>query len=229
LEAVARQGGLNAPDVALLNWILGRAHNNLGYAYWMVSEPSDLAEQCQAALREFRTALTYFEASGWLEGIANTRDNMGRVYTLLGQPDHAYDDVEEGLGLREGLGDAYRCALSYNSLAIAELRFGQPDYACQLAERALDIFEKQEAQRGIGLASTTLGRVFFRLARCALDQPLACELFLRQSIQHLERAIRIFERDVNEPVRLREAQGLVAQVRRLANLCGIVGFDERVN
>ena len=59
------------------NLVLGRAHNNLGYAHWV---PLDHLE---AAINELNSARFYFESSEDLrEELANTKDNMGRIFAL---------------------------------------------------------------------------------------------------------------------------------------------------
>jgi tetratricopeptide (TPR) repeat protein len=184
------------------NLVLGRAHNNLGYAYWMH------LGHYRAALREFRSALPYFRASELWEELANTNDNMGRVYARLRHQTRAETLVEESLSLRRELGRDYRIALSLNSRAIVHLEFGEPHRARRLSEDALSIFEVLEAQRGIGLALITLGRSLRDLGALWTQRLYPyqdCDRFLSDGAKHLDRAIGIFEQIVDEPVRLVEA------------------------
>jgi len=126
------------------NLILGRGHNNLGYARWMVNR------QYGAALEEFRNAQVYFRAADLREEIANTADNMGRVYAVLFRRSHAEALVEDGLQLREQLGLDYRVALSRISRAIVHLAFGEPHLAREVVKQALDTCEGLAAcRRGI--------------------------------------------------------------------------------
>jgi tetratricopeptide (TPR) repeat protein len=199
-EYVAMQDNPRARKGRRRNFILGRAHNNMGYAYWMEQGHYRLA------LREFRAALPYFHASELWEEIANTNDNMGRVYTMLGQRDQAEHLIERGLELRRRLKLDCRIALSLNSRAVAYLNFGEPRQAHRLSIEALSIFERLCAKRGVGLACITLGRSLRQLG--ALTQYYSyeeCVAFLSLAAMHLSRATVIFERSVCEPVRLIEA------------------------
>jgi len=183
------------------NLVLGRGHNNLGYAYWMY------LGHYWVALKEFRWALPYFLASQLREELANTNDNMGRVHALLRDSTRAETLVDEGLALRQELGRDYRIGLSLNSRAIVHLEFEEPHRARRLSEKALSILEGLEAQRGIGLALITLGRSLRQLGglwTAGLYPFQDCERFFSEGATYLERAVRIFEQVVDEPVRLVE-------------------------
>ena len=184
------------------NLVLGRAHNNLGYAHWMH------LGHYRAALKEFRLALPYFRASELWEELANTNDNLGRVYALLRHRTRAETLVDEGLRLRRQLRRDYHIGLSLNSRAIVHLEFKEPHRAERLSAEALRTLEQLGTQRGIGLALITLGRSLRQLGGLwkAGEYPhQECDQFLSDSVRHLERAVNIFERVVREPVRLVEA------------------------
>jgi tetratricopeptide (TPR) repeat protein len=183
------------------NLILGRAHNNLGYAYWMVLRRYGLA------LQEFRRALPYFRASDLLEETANTTDNMGRVYAALYRRSQAESLVEDGLQLRRRLGRDYRVALSLISRAIVHSAFNEPHRAFAVAKQALDICEGLETKRGIGLATLVVGRAARQLGALWATGVYGYEdskKFLAEARRAEERAIGIFK-EVTEPVRLVEA------------------------
>ncbi len=212
-EVIARFEGARSPEQLASqdakeyagwrrNLVLGRAHNNLGYAHWMY------LGHYWAAINEFRSAIPYFRASNLLEELANTNDNMGRVYARLRHPTRAETLVDEGLVLRRELGRDYRIALSLNSRAIVHLEFGQLHRSQRLAEEALRISEGLEAQRGIGLALITLGRTLRSLGTLwtqGLYSHQQCDRFLSDGAKHLDRAVGIFDKIVDEPVRLVQA------------------------
>jgi tetratricopeptide (TPR) repeat protein len=199
-QDVARQSGPHTIEDWRWNWVLGQAHNHLGYTYWMNQD------HCWLALQEFRKALPYFRASGLLEECANTSDNMGRVYALLHQRDEAERLIDEGLDLRLEFGSDYRVALSLNSRAIAHLTFEEPQQAHRLSTEALDICERLEEQRGIGLTCITQGRTLRRLGdRDSIYSHEKCITYLEQAAVCLKRAVGIFQQHVYEPVRLIEA------------------------
>lgn len=184
------------------NLVLGRGHNNLGYAYWMH------LGHYGAAFKEFRAALPYFRASELQEELANTNDNMGRVWALLRHYTRAGAMVDEGLRMRRELGLEYRVALSLNSRAVVHLEFGEFEQARRLSEEALGMFEQLETQRGIGLALITLGQSLRRLGGRWASSAYSfqeCDRSLGHGARHLDRAVHIFERVVSEPIRLAEA------------------------
>ncbi len=196
-EELARQGDPHEFEGWRRNLLLGRGHNNLGYAYWWIQK------HCHLALQEFRAALPYFRASDLLEESANTLDNMGRVYTTLYQRSRADSLIEDGLELRRKLGRDYRIAMSLSSRSIAYIVFDEPHRARRLSEEALNIFERLGTQRGIGTASTHLGHALRKLGSMwavGLYSPDECDRFLRDAMTHLERAVDIFENMVQVPV-----------------------------
>ena len=184
------------------NMILGRAHNNLGYVYWMHMG------HLRLALTEFQAALPYFRASDLGEELANTNDNMGRVWALLRHRTRAETLVDDGLRLRNEQGLPYRTALSLNSRAIVHLEFAEPHRAERLATDALAIFRGIPAQRGIGLASITMGHALrnkSNLWRDGLYSYQDAAEMLGRAAEHLDRAVQIFAEEVQEPLRRVEA------------------------
>jgi len=182
------------------NMVLGRGHNNLGYAYWRRGNYG-------LALTEFRAALPYFRASGLLEEAANTDDNMGRVFALLYDQTTAESLVEDGLVIRRELGRSYRQALSQISRAIIHITFGQPHRARPVAEAALTTCESIDAHRGVGLASIVLGHALRDIGSLWHDNTYSVEQakgLLSDAAKHLKTAINVFQ-EVNEPERLMEA------------------------
>jgi tetratricopeptide (TPR) repeat protein len=179
------------------NLVLGRAHNNVGYAY------RENLGHYNAALKEFLSAVVYFRASDLQEEMANTHDNMGRVYALFRHPTRAAALVDDGLTVRRELGREYRVGLSLNSRAIVYLEFGNPRDALSLSERALGIFEGLETQRGIGLALITLGRAQRQMGGLWKEGVVSrddCDKHFRRGADVLERAVGIFEGRVSEPI-----------------------------
>jgi tetratricopeptide (TPR) repeat protein len=199
-ERLAYLGSPASFKVWRRNLVLGQAHNNLGYVCWM-----NLGHY-HAALDEFLAALPYFLASGLEEEIANTYDNMGRVYALLGAKTRAELLIRNGLEIRRRLGREFRIALSLNSQAIVHWNFDDIHRARRVSEQALHIFEGLGASRGVGLARITLGRSLRRLGalwQTGIYSPEECHKFLDDAIISLQYADERFS-EVVEPVRLVE-------------------------
>jgi tetratricopeptide (TPR) repeat protein len=198
-EEIARQGDPHQFEGWRRNLVLGRAHNNLGYAIWQGKS------QYRRAIRHLRPAIPYFRASDLLEEYANTLDNIGRIYALLYEKEKAESMLDDSLALRRQLKRSYRIALGLNSRAIAHLTFDEPHRARKLAEEAFFIFDPLSTQRGIGLSSITLGEALRRLGNLwtiNLYSTTDSENFFRDSQDALERSIYIFEEKVPEPSRL---------------------------
>jgi tetratricopeptide (TPR) repeat protein len=186
------------------NLVLGRGHNNIGYAHWMY------LGHYGAAIKEFRSALSYFYSPELLEERANTLDNLGRVYALFRHPTRAETMVEEGLEIRRRLGREYRVSLSLNSRALVYLEFDEPRSALPLAEEALNISEGLHAKRGIGLALITRGRALRQTGGLWKEGVVPrddCERHFRHGAEVLQRAMGVFdiEGEVDEPLRAVEA------------------------
>lgn len=194
--------------------ITARAHNNLGYTYWMNDG------RFNEALEHFKQALKYLRNAGTLqEEYANVLDNMGRVYALVRERSLAETCVDEGLDLRRQLGREYRVALSLNSRAIVCLEFDQAQRGLQWVDEALATFRRIGTQRGVGLALITAGRIERALAspinRTPNDQR---EKHLINAQRDLIEAEQIFG-VVDEPIRLVDAENeLGAVYRDLAQL-----------
>ncbi len=184
------------------NLILGRAHNNLGYAQWTA------LWHLNAAIHEFSKALPYFNVSQLKEELANTCDNNARVHAILRQQTHAETLVNEGLLLRQQLKREYRIALSLISKATVNLEFDKPNIGERLSRQALDICKSLGTLRGEGLAAIVLCRSLRRLTKLRSDgvySTAECQAMLSEAAQVAERAKSIFSESVREPVRLIEA------------------------
>lgn len=198
-ENLAHQGNPHQYMYRRFNLILGRAHNNLGYAMWMGKG------QLRKALNQLRFAIPYFRASDLDEEYANTLDNMGRIYTLLYEKEKAESMLDDGLAIRRRLRRQYRIALSLTSRAIGFLTFGDSHSARKFADEALRIFKSLNIQRGIGLASLILGRALRRLGNTwgtSFHSLEECEKFSDDAEEVLITSIDIFEKKVREPSRL---------------------------
>jgi tetratricopeptide (TPR) repeat protein len=182
-----------------LGLVLGRAHNNIGYTLWMYQG------RYTYAIREFQQALRFFKATGIEEEIANTSDNMGRVYALLGQEFQGVRLIKNGIELRRYLELTYREALSLNSLAMVFVRFGYFDLAIRAIEDALIHYRRTGVERGIGLGLLTSGMIYRSMAEMWRDLEISIQDGLHYTDKaetDLRDALRIFSTAVLEPIRL---------------------------
>jgi len=185
-----------------LSLVLGRTYNNLGYSRWMYKGQYHLALQdFQQAVRLFRMA--GLEIKSLEEELANTNDNMGRVYAVVGSEFQAVQLIRRGLEMRKSLELTYRVALSTNSLALALNRFGRVEQALKTVDAALIPFRRTEVARGIGLGLLTRGMVYRNMAEMydELSIPVQDALKYAESAEtDLREAMRYFS-TVDEPIR----------------------------
>lgn len=198
LEDQVKSGRLSPFDAWRLCLVLGRTFNNLGYTHWRY------CGQFRLAIREFQKSLRLFRLAGGLdEELANSTDQMGRVYAELGEYFRAFQLINNGMNIRKRLGQIYREAISANSMALARARFGQFQQAVQMIEGALVRFRTAAAERGIGVGLVTEGTIYRRLAENWRDADLPMETAMRYvetAITSLRDASRIFTA-VREPLR----------------------------
>jgi uncharacterized protein HemY len=117
MRQLKENGKLSENEVSRICFILGRLYNNRGYIYWMY------LGQYWLSIEEFHSAIRYFELGNLVEEVANSQDNTGRVYTMLGVDYSAFEAINEGLRLRTSQNLGFRRGLSKNSLALAFVRF----------------------------------------------------------------------------------------------------------
>jgi tetratricopeptide (TPR) repeat protein len=181
--------------------VLGRAHNNIGYEYWVYKG------RYNAALKELQRAIKFFRASDVREELANTADNMGRIHALLGHRIQSETQIEDGAEIREKLNLPYRQALSQISAATVHLNFHRPDLALPMAEQALTTIRTTGVLRGLGLARITIGRACRMLSegwrRPGVTLEVAKTYSQRAEVELLD-ALAIFTDRVVEPIRLIE-------------------------
>jgi len=208
--------GLNEFERWRLSLVLGRTYNNRGYAHWMYKGQYHLAlQEFQQAVHLFRMA--DLEIKSLEEELANTNDNMGRVYAILGSEFQAIQLIKKGLEKREALGLNYRVALSMNSLALALNRLGRVEQALKTIEPALIHFRRIEVARGIGLGMLTRGMIYRNMAEMYDELNISVEEALRYTTvaeTDLKEAVRHFSEFVKEPIREVQARNEMACCQR---------------
>jgi tetratricopeptide (TPR) repeat protein len=213
LESQVKSKEALASDDLRICHVLGRLYNNLGYVHWYQGK-------YWLAIDEFKEALRYFRLADLAEEIANSQDNMGRVYATLGYSVQAFEHIGDGLKRRIAAGSPYREALSRNSLAIIYFRFNNAARALNEIETALKIFERFEVERGTALAHFTRGVAYRRLTReieswrnAILAREQALE-YIVQAEKDLRSALKTFSDKVQEPIRKVQVYNELACVYR---------------
>jgi tetratricopeptide (TPR) repeat protein len=117
------------------------------------------------AARAYGQAITYYRQAQYLPGLAEALNNLSYVYARQGRLGVARPACDEGLGIRQELGDEYAIGLSLNTKGIINERMNRPLAAIQHSEQALALFREIGNERGIILAEINLGRSYRRKAR----------------------------------------------------------------
>lgn len=226
-KALSLNGKNDSEFVIRVGLVAGRANNNLGYLYWINEGKNRLAvHHLEQAATWYKASLAQVKEQDEFislleEEIANSQDNLGRVFALLGYYSLAEDTIREGLDTRVSVGYPYRTALSLVSLATVQNIAGQLHKAQKTAAEAFQAFRKIESEarpsRGIGLSLIIKGSI----ARNIADQWREEGLDLTDALDQVENAstdlnaaIRIFRDSVEEPVRLIDAYNELACCKR---------------
>ncbi len=183
--------------------ILARNYNNLGYLRRVQGQFIAAAKAYQDALPHWR--LTKLEAEQ-----ANTLTNLAYVLALSGRFEEARQRLEDALNLRMKLGTRVPLVLTYNTRAAVEVHAGQYHAAEPHAEKALQISQNLNFDRGVGLSLLTLSRLH-RFMSEHPGTPSKNKLrLLKQSLEEAKKALKHFTED-EEPERRLEGfyeQGL---------------------
>jgi tetratricopeptide (TPR) repeat protein len=179
--------------------LLAQAHNVLGYLLRVQG-------RFQAACEAYRRALPLWRDLKREADHAEASNNLAWAYTEAGNFRRAIRTCQNGLDLREKVGDRYPIALSYNTLGLIEIKHDQPHRGMVHCERALGIFRDLGTVRGIGLACTAIAEAYRRSADLVRLYPPAERVRrLHLATQFAGQAVQIFREEVPEQLRLVEA------------------------
>lgn len=180
--------------------LLGRAHNNLGYRYWVLGQNGK-------AIKELGTAIWYFRKADIKDEMAATLTNLGFIYAEQGLTTEAVTSLRDAIDLRKD-GPQLPRAYSLNTLGLAYIHDNHPGRGARFCHEALQIFEELQQPRGVGLAHLALGLAYRTRGEQWKDDgcsPAEAEEFFETARQHLLQARGIFTDTVPEPIRLWEA------------------------
>jgi tetratricopeptide (TPR) repeat protein len=127
-----------------------RAHNHLGYLYW-------LRGRYNLAVEQYNFALEHDAHSDLKEERANVLNNMAYIEALLGKRQEAFDHINRAVSMRQVLGKRSRLAYSYNTRGLINAYNDDPMWGSKDSQRALELFREVRDKRGEGLAYLALG------------------------------------------------------------------------
>ena len=170
------------PQNEIIMLLLAKAFNYMGYLH-------RIKGQYRKAIESYNRAIVYQRALKLEAQQAETLNNSAFALAEAGEPHTAMAQGQDALNLRLKIGFPYPIGLSYNTLALVEIRHSDYPRAKGYAEEAKKIFEEIGNRRRIGLAYLALAEALLRLsAKPALTPE---ELSLGSRLQLLEEAERL--------------------------------------
>jgi len=179
---------------------LGWAHDRIGYLMRVTG-------RYDSAIHFYHQAISYYRAAQTRDEWANTLNNLAFVLAFKGQVRQARTHVENGLRLRQEIGQKHPLGLSYNTKGLI-FGLNNPRMGEQECKRALSIFEEIDAPRGIGLACNALGYLLRLQGAEWKSQKVSYSLAMQcyeHALKFLHRAEEIFTEELQEPIRLWES------------------------
>jgi len=170
------------PSNEIVMLLLAKALNYMGYL-------CRIKGQYRKAIENYNKAIAYQRALKLEAQQAETLNNSAFALAEAGEPHTAMAQAQDALQLRLKLGFPYPIGLSYNTMALVEIRHSDYPRARGYAEKAREIFEEIGNRRGVGLAYLALAEALLRLsAKPALTPE---ELSWDRRLQLLEEAERL--------------------------------------
>ena len=114
----------------------------------------------EAAREAYETSGYIFREIKWAEGEARAINNEGYILAIQGKTAIGLTRCQEGLQIRQRIGDARGVALSFNTMGIIRLFMGDTKEAIVQSKKALSIFQKNRDTANMALAKINLGRAF---------------------------------------------------------------------
>lgn len=101
--------------------------NSLGLSYMLLGD-------YECACHYFENALTLSKSNGFLQGEAITSNNLGDVYTLLGQPARGYEYAGQAVSIARQIQDVRSLIYALSTLALAQISLQHPELTTTLQE-----------------------------------------------------------------------------------------------
>ncbi len=196
-QAESQLQGMAEPEHLLKFHLKALLYIHWGYALRLQYKNRRAAEIYSKAIAPLRRLDNRYE-------LAELHKNQAFCLAESGQTRQARLLIKDALGLARQEGAAYLEGLSWNTLALIQIRDGHPHEALAPALKALEIFKSLGNQRGEGLACLALAQAYRRRALESDVPPREQRTYNDQAKTWAEKAVDIFQRFA-EPIRLIEA------------------------
>ena len=203
-KAIDKLKNLQIDSQVVRGYLGGLAHKNLGYVYVRQRKYEQAINEYKMAI-DILTSLAQDKVRRAQLELAHTQRNLAYVYGECGEKTDAEYYCEQALNSFKRLKYRWGEALTWNVWGGIEAKFHDPYLASRYCGEALQIFSMLGDERGIGLSSLWLGRAYRRLGIYTHHfTPPDSQNWFEKAEELFENARRIFESQVQEPIRLIE-------------------------
>jgi CHAT domain-containing protein len=115
------------------------------------------------AIETFQYCHDSYSTIGDEQGVANSLDNIGSMYSLLGELAIALEYHNQGLAIRERIKDTLGLGASYNAIGIIHMTHGNYYQAIEDLEKAADFHVLAGYWAGVATAYSNIGSVLTSL------------------------------------------------------------------
>ncbi len=171
--------------------LLAKAHNYLGYLYRVQGK-------YKGAIESYNEAIAYQRLLKLEAQQAETLNNSAFALAEAGEPHTAMAQGQDAMKLRLKIGLPYPIGLSYNTMALVEMRHSDYERAKNYAEEAAKLFGEIGNRRGVGLAYIALAEALTRLSAKPALRPEDASLdrrieLLKEAENYAREALNIFQ------------------------------------
>jgi CHAT domain-containing protein/lipopolysaccharide biosynthesis regulator YciM len=160
------------------------ASDDIGIALHNIAGVHARQGNYELALEYYRRALE--KRSATKEGVAETLNRMGDVYSLMGDPARSLEYLQKSMAIAEEMKDRLRVASLLNSIGDISREQGEWQKALSFYQRSDALFEEIKVKRNRALVNKNIADLYYRMG----DYPRA--------IDYAGRALRITE-ELNQP------------------------------
>ncbi|WP_165921850.1 tetratricopeptide repeat protein [Natronoflexus pectinivorans] len=134
----------------------------LGMAYYFKAELNYSEAAWNEAIENYSAAIRYFDSLNETGRLAITYNNLGLVYSFIGEYDNSLDAYSKALALELDMGDQTAIAETYQNMANVFSAGENYDKALEFHQKALDVFLQERNDIRIAATYNNLATIFAR-------------------------------------------------------------------
>ncbi|MEM9218702.1 MAG: CHAT domain-containing protein [Cyanobacteria bacterium P01_F01_bin.150] len=152
------------------------------------------------ALRYYQQALVIHQRTGDRTAESDTLDNIGLLYSLVGEYEQALENYQKALSIRQELNNQLGIATSFNNIGLTYTHLEKHTQATDYYQQSLEISQIMGDRSNIGISFHNLGYLLLKT-----QQFLQAEDYLFQALDIWE-SLRDIKLDTLDQVSLLETQ-----------------------